>query len=267
MNTLRNISRILMMVFFVLMTISVQSQQVVQGAIIRADTTEKRMAIVFTADEFGDGADTIIQTLKQENVKASFFFTGRFYRTKQFKSAIRQLKEQGHYLGPHSDQHLLYCDWNKRDSLLVTQEQFTKDLRKNYAALARFGVTKTEAQYFLPPYEWYNNAIAGWTKAEGLQLINFTPGTGSNADYTTPDMRNYRSTEAILHSIKKYAQTSAAGLNGFILLLHFGTDPKRVDKLYNRLPELIRFLKYSGYQLVRVDELSFPALHFFEQKN
>ncbi|WP_240965745.1 polysaccharide deacetylase family protein [Pseudoflavitalea sp. G-6-1-2] len=248
------------MLFLMSVAATAQSQQVVQGAIIRADTTVKRMAIVFTADEFGDGADTIINTLKQENVKASFFFTGRFYRAKPFKSAIRRLKEQGHYLGPHSDQHLLYCDWTKRDSLLVTQQQFSKDLRKNYAAMARFGIAKSDAHFFLPPFEWYNNTIAEWTKAEGLQLINFTPGTLSNADYTTPDMKNYRSTEVVLNSIKKYAQGNAAGLNGFILLLHFGTDPKRPDKLYNRLPELIRFLKYNGYQLVRIDELGLPSL-------
>jgi len=36
-------------------------------------------------------------------------------------------------LGPHSDQHLLYCDWDKRDSLLVTREDFRIDLQLNMA--------------------------------------------------------------------------------------------------------------------------------------
>ena len=44
-------------------------------------------------------------------------------------------------------------------------------------------------------------------------------------------------------------------LNGFILLLHFGTDPKRTDKLYSRLPELIQYLKAKNYRFVTIDTL------------
>lgn len=236
------------------------AQQLLHGAIVRGDTTQKKLAIVFTADEFGDGAAIITETLQKEKVHASFFFTGRFYRNKSYTKAIRQLKLHGHYLGGHSDQHLLYNDWTKRDSTLVTQNEFRKDLQRNYAAMKKFGITKAAAHYFLPPYEWYNREIASWTSAEGLQLINFTHGTLSNADYTTPEMKNYRSSEVILQSIRQYEASRPAGLNGFILLVHFGTDPKRTDKLYRRLPELITFLKSKGYELVRADELGLSAV-------
>ena len=105
----------------------------------------------------------------------------------------------------------------------------------------------------MPPYEWYNDSIAAWTKQASLQLINFTPGTLSNADYTTPDMKNYRKSENIYKSIIGYEQ--ARGLHGFILLLHMGTHVKRTDKMYHRLGELVDYLKQKGYQLVRVDDL------------
>lgn len=193
--------------------------------------------------------------MQQTGAKASFFFTGRFYRNKQFKSIIQRLKKDGHYLGPHSNEHLLYCDWNKRDSLLVTKEQFTNDLLRNYATIQAYGITKAKAHYFLPPYEWYNDSIAAWTNDLQLQLINFTPGTLSNADYTTPDAKNYRSSETIYQSILNYEKRAPSGLNGFILLLHIGTDAQRTDKLYNRLTKLIQWLQQRQYQLVRVDEL------------
>jgi peptidoglycan/xylan/chitin deacetylase (PgdA/CDA1 family) len=45
------------------------------------------------------------------------------------------------------------------------------------------------------------------------------------------------------------------GLNGYILLIHAGTDPRRKDKLYNRLNEMIWYLKNKGYQFKRIDEL------------
>ena len=228
----------------------------VEGAIIRGKTTEKKIALVFTGDEFADGGNSILSTLQKNNTKASFFFTGRFYRNPLFSSIIKSLKASGNYLGAHSDAHLLYNDWAKRDSLLVSKAQFSADLSANYKAMEKFGIKKENASYFLPPYEWYNQSIANWTTEMGLKLINFTPGTRSNADYTFPEMgKSYRSTNEIYQSIIDYSKSKEDALNGFILLLHIGTDSKRTDKFYDKLPELIQYLKKEGYQLVKVDEL------------
>jgi endoglucanase len=225
------------------------------GAITRGDTSKKKLAIVFTGDEFGDGGAYIAKILRQRRVKASFFLTGNFYRSKTFQVVVKKLIRDGHYLGAHSDKHLLYCDWKKRDSLLVSKQEFISDLQNNYGAMSAFGVSKEQAHYFLPPYEWYNDSIASWTKSIGLQLINFTPGTTSHADYTTPDMPNYRSSEVILKSILKFDSTATQGLNGFIFLMHIGTSPLRTDKLYRKLPMILKYLHGRGYQLVRINEL------------
>jgi peptidoglycan/xylan/chitin deacetylase (PgdA/CDA1 family) len=193
--------------------------------------------------------------LHNHHVKGSFFLTGNFYSNPEFKSIIGDLKKEGHYLGAHSDKHLLYADWTKRDSLLVTREQFANDLKNNYKRMARFGIKKSDAPYFLPPYEWYNSAIAGWTKNLGLTLVNFSPGTRSTADYTYPGMTSYRPSDEIYKSIMDYEAKDPHGLNGFILLVHIGTDPRRTDKFYNKLDVLISELENKGYQLVRIDEL------------
>jgi peptidoglycan/xylan/chitin deacetylase (PgdA/CDA1 family) len=117
--------------------------------------------------------------------------------------------------------------------------------------MEKFGIKKKEAFYFIPPYEWYNDSISTWTRQTGIQLINYSPGTMSTADYTTPDLKNYRSSEEIMQSIK----AKGDDLNGFILLLHIGTDPARTDKFYRRLDELIEFLRSRKYEIVRVDDL------------
>jgi endoglucanase len=226
-----------------------------QGAIIRGDKTANRLALVFTGDEFADGAEVIARTLKRRNVPASFFFTGRFYRNANFKSVIQRLKRDGHYLGAHSDEHLLYCDWQTRDKLLISREKFEQDLNRNYAVMRAFGIKKNSARFFLPPYEWYNRSVSEWTADLNLQLINFTPGTRSTADYTTPAMKNYVSSEAVLQSIRDHEAQDPAGLNGFILLLHVGVSPERTDKFYNHLDELLDWLKGKNYQLVRIDRL------------
>ena len=227
----------------------------IQGAVVRGDTTKKELSIVFTGGDYADGGVHIQKVLKNHEAKGSFFFTGDFYRNPEFTSIIKNLRADGHYLGAHSDKHLLYCDWNKRDSLLVSKDEFLLDLENNYKEMEKYEISKLDAPFFLPPYEWYNDSISKWTTEVGLQLINFTHGTRSNADYTTPDMDQYLSSEEIYQSIVNYEAGNSNGLNGFILLIHIGTAPERMDKFYNRLEELIIWLKSKEYKLKRIDEL------------
>jgi endoglucanase len=219
------------------------------GGIVRMDKEKKKIHLVFTGHEFADGGSQILATLKKHGVKASFFFTGDFYRNKSFASLIKRIKREGHYLGAHSDKHLLYADWTERDSNLVSREDFVQDLKANYLEMERFGVTKENAQFFLPPFEWYNKRNVDWCSEVGLTLVNFTAGTYSNADYTTPDMGNrYVPSDTIYRRILAYEQTRPQGLNGFILLTHIGTDPRRTDKFYAKLDALLSELKRRGYR-------------------
>jgi len=225
-------------------------------AITRGDSTKKTIALVFTAHDFGDGLSLIAATLRLKQINASFFLTGDFYRNEIASRLISELKRDGNYLGSHSDKHLLYCDWTNRDSLLVTKQEFTDDLLNSYRELKNFGVEKNSARYFLPPYEWYNDSITSWAAQLGLQLVNFTPGTRSTADYTYPDMGSkYMSNEMIYQSIIKLEKNSPSGLNGFILLIHAGTDPRRKEKFYYQLPSLIDDLKRLSYSFVTIDQL------------
>lgn len=226
-----------------------------QGGITRGDKTSKRMALIFTGDEFAEGGSVIADALQKHKVKASFFLTGRFYRTRANRQIIERLKREGHYLGPHSDQHLLYADWNDRSKNLVTREQFERDLNDNLAAMRPFGLDRKQVPYFMPPYEWYNDDISTWSMRMGYQIVNFTPGTRSNADYTPDDDKNYISSDAIMARIKEYEGKDPSGLNGFILLTHIGSGPQRSDKFHERIDDLIGWLKLKGYLAVRIDEL------------
>lgn len=228
----------------------------VQGALVRGDTTKKELAIIFTADEFGEGLPTIIKQLNAENIKGGFFFTGRFYRDPQFQPFINRLQQERHYLGPHSDNHLLYNDWTKRDSLLVTKDSFSVDLAKNIVAMQSLSLPIYPQHFFIPPYEWWNDSIAVWSLAAGFRLFSFTPSMRTAADYTYPEMgASYRSSEWLLDWMRELVKTSSQKLNGAVLLVHAGTDPRRPDKLYNRLTEMITLLKETGFTFRRVDAL------------
>ena len=144
--------------------------------------------MVLTGHEFGEGGNDIAKTLQQENIKASFFFTGKFYNNPAFKKIIERLKTSGHYLGPHSDQHLLYCDWTKRDSLLVTKDSFAQDITQNISAMRKLNLPIHTPQLFVPSYEWWNDSIALWSREKALTVFSFTPGIRTNADYSWPEM-------------------------------------------------------------------------------
>jgi len=228
----------------------------IYGALERADTTEKNIYLTFTGGDFNDGGKWINRVLQKKGVTAHFFFTGDFYRSPENNKLIRKLIKHGHYLGPHSDKHLLYASWTNRDSLLVNKEEFTTDLINNYKEMEAFGITEMEAPFFMPPYEWYNQQISNWTDELGLILINYSQGTRSSADYTTPDMGDrYISSEQIYQSILNFESTSSNGLNGFILLIHIGTAAGRTDKFYYRLEDLLTELKNWDYQFKILTEL------------
>jgi peptidoglycan/xylan/chitin deacetylase (PgdA/CDA1 family) len=231
-----------------------------EGGIVRGRTDRKEMALIFTGGDFADGGEHVRRVLREKGVQAGFFFTGDFYRSPENSGLIHVLVADGHYLGPHSDKHLLYCSWEDRAKTLVTREEFRADLLANYQIMETFGLRRGDARFFIPPFEWYNREVADWARELGLVLFNFTPGTSSNADYTTPDMPEYLSSPAIWDRIWACEKKAPDGLNGFILLIHIGTDPKRTDKFYFSLGRLIDDLTAKRYRILRIDRLLAPAI-------
>ncbi|MGH8024515.1 MAG: cellulase N-terminal Ig-like domain-containing protein, partial [Limisphaerales bacterium] len=225
------------------------------NGIIRGPVSEKKIAFVFTGDTFAESGDAILNELARHDARASFFLTGNFLTNAGFAPLVRRMAAQGDYVGPHSDRHLLFCDWNNPPKTLVTRAGFRADINANLDKLERFGITRAEARFILPAFEHYNGDIARWSAQMGLTLIDFTPGTRANADYTGEADRNFVSSAAIFNSITARERQDPDGLNGFILLLHVGSDPGRVDKFSNRFGALLDYLAGRGYQFERIDEL------------
>ena len=173
---------------------SAATVEIRDGGIVRGPATMKKLALVFTGHEFGEGAPGILDDLTTRGVMASFFLTGAFLTNAQFADAVTRVVNDGHYLGPHSDAHLLYCSWDPARSTLLSRATFAEDLLRNQAKIARLlspAAADRTPRYFLPAYEHYNPQIAAWSAAAGFTLINFTPGTRSNADYTQDGAPNF----------------------------------------------------------------------------
>ena len=219
------------------------------GGIVRGDPTAKRLSLVLTGGDYAEGVPTILRVCRDRGVPASFFVTNAFLA--RHADAARSIVAAGHLLGPHSDGHLLYCDWDRRERSLVTREAFEADLRKNLADLAAIGAPPSP--YFLPPFEWYNAEQVEWSHGMGLTLINFTPGSGSNRDYVPEGDPKFAPSAAIARGVLDYERRDPRGLNGFILLLHAGS--LRKDKMTDQLDGLVAELQRRSYAFVALAEL------------
>ncbi len=232
----------------------------VYGGIERGAVDEKKFALVFTGGSYAEGGIHILNVLDKHSAKASFFFTGHFLDNADFQPIIKRIVSEGHYLGAHSDEHPLYCPWDDRTKTLVTEQEFKTDMRASLKKIKRFGVDVEKDNYWIPPYEWYNDDISRWSNEMGMILINFTPGTYSNADYTGEVDRNFRSSDFIYNKILEKEENDPHGLNGFLLLMHIGAGAGRKDKFFLRLDDLLTELESRGYTFVRVDELLDPIM-------
>jgi peptidoglycan/xylan/chitin deacetylase (PgdA/CDA1 family) len=225
-----------------------------RGGIVRGDVSQKKLALVFTGDEFGESMKPILDTLKQRKISAGFFVTGKFLRQPALRKLIERAIAEGHYVGPHSDGHLLYAEWDPPFKSLVSEEEFTVDLKMNLAELKKVRALASDGPvFFIPPYEHYNADHVRWSKAMGVTVFNFTPGSGSNRDYMREDDKKFASSEQLLTDILKYEKKDANGLNGFFLLLHLGSGRK--DPFHTQLGKLCDALAERGYSFERVDTM------------
>ncbi len=225
-----------------------------EGAVIRGDRSERQLALIFTGGEHGQATGTILDILAEHDIPAAFFLTGDYLAVPEQRAQVPRMLADGHYVGPHSHGHLLYCAWEDRSQTLVTEAEFAADLRRNVADLRDLGCFAGGREiYFVPPYEWYNAEQVAWAAELGVRLINFTPGSGSNRDWIPERDPRFQSSAEIVAGVLDYEARQPDGLNGFVLLLHLGST--RRDRMDTEVADLVTVLRARGYRFRRVDRL------------
>lgn len=220
------------------------------GAIVLHNQSQPIIYPVFSADSLCEGLTSIINTLEQRHLLASFFFTGNFLRHTAHHSIIQRIIDGGHYVGAHSNQHLQLAEWDEARTARVSIDSMLRDVYLNLELLADWGIKPDSCRWFLPPFEWINAEQSQALTIRGLKVINPTPGIVIYRDYTTPDMAEYHSTDSIISQLFEYEREHT--LNGVILIVHPGTQDLRTDKLYLRLPDIIDSLTILGYRFDRL---------------
>ena len=223
------------------------------GIVRRVNPDEKNVYLVFTAHysendngyfENFDGVVPVLNTLKEKEVKGSFFPTGVCFVQPQYQEPIRRIIDEGHYLSAHSYAHLVLCE---NGETLVSADSLAKDFARMEAQLARFGLEKKQYYWMIPPYETCNAESRENIERLGYRLLNPSEGPIFDLDWTTPDMPSYKSIDQMLGRLWEIEESE--GLNGIILLIHAMNYPDKqdVERPYNHLGEIIDTLKARGY--------------------
>jgi hypothetical protein len=94
-----------------------------------------------------------------------------------------------------------------------------------------------------------------WTSKAGIRLIDNSSGTITSQDWTFPDKNKpYFSSDSLMKNFLSYEKRK--GMNGYILLIHPGTDPRRKDKFYLHLDSILNYLENKKYSFHTFSEIN-----------
>ncbi len=180
---------------------------------------------------FDDGplprnSDQVLAILAEQCVKATFFIVGRMAH--EFPEHVRKLRDAGHTVGTHSQNHPLSFD---RMSVERARQEIDDGIASTTAALGEPAVL---APFF---------RIPGLLRAEGVETYLASEGIQTwSADFPADDWRHVSSARVYDLAIRRI---EAKGKG--ILLLH-DIQARTVAAL----PRILHELKARGYRIVHV---------------
>lgn len=198
-------------------------------------TSRPVVALTFDAGANADGVQSILATLRREDVPATFFLTGNFVR--DFPAAARSIAAAGFRIGNHTITHphlTQLSDAAVRQEILGGARQITAVTGRDPAPLFRF------------PFGDANSRVIAIANQAGYVPVRWTVDTlgweGTTGHITTAVV-----TSRVL---------GAAG-PGEIVLMHVGSNPDDHTTLdAGALPRVISELRARGYSFVTLDVLT-----------
>ena len=117
------------------------------GGLFLGDINENKMYLTFDEGYENGYTEQILDTLKEENVKAIFFITGDYFE--QNDAIIRRMLEEGHSVGNHSMNHysMPELNYDKCENEILELDRLFFD---------KFG---RHMHFFRPPKGEYNSSV------------------------------------------------------------------------------------------------------------
>lgn len=225
-----------------------KDQQAVSGNAVTAsggavDVPEKKKVYLTFDDGPGTQTAKILDVLKKQKVKATFFVTGK--EDAYSKKMYRRIVKEGHTLGMHSYSHI-YSD------IYSSKKEFKRDLNQIYKLL--YETTGVKPVYYRFPG---GSSVTGTDiriqdlipvlEAKGLVYLDWNV---ISPDTVHASVSKKKMIAGILEGVSAYASS--------IVLLYDVADRPMTAKA---LPEIIKQLKKQNCELLPIDEATALIRH------
>lgn len=191
--------------------------------VYRVNTQEKKVALTLNCAWNDSDITSILDTLKQQNCKVTFFMVGEW--VKKYPEAAKKIKEAGHEIASHSNTHPHVTQ--------MTYEQNLQEIEESIKTIE--DTTGAIAKLYRAPYGEYNNTVIQAANDKGLIPIQWSLDT---LDYTN------------LTGTQMWERIKGKLSNGDIILMHNGTTHTA-----DSLQMILQNIKKEGYEIVPVSNL------------
>jgi len=210
-------------------TIEKQAQKYPHTFFLESPIVEKKIYLTFDDGPEKIYTKQILDILKRENIKASFFVIGE--NINYYPETVKRIIEEGHTIGHHSYDHINFQNY-KPEYVFETQIKRTNQILKE-----KFNI---ETNLLRPPYGVITNQQIEFFKKLGYKIINWSIDT---IDWNLKLDKNN-----IINRIKDQKH------EGAIILMHSGGGNRK--NTVESLSEIISILKKENYQFSTIDDFN-----------
>lgn len=198
---------------------------------------QKMVALTFDDGPDSSYTEILLDILKKENVKATFFVLGD--KVKKFPEITKRIDAEGHLIGNHSRAHKNFTEYTDSTSVL-------KDI--DFVDSVLYATIGKRTHYFRPPYGAIREDQKPVIQNNGHELAWWTL---SPRDWNVKKI----TAENILDTVKIHLHNRA------VILLHSKDvsgnkeDYPFWDNTIKALPKVIHYLRKKGYNFVTFDKV------------
>jgi len=213
--------------FITLLIVQQQAQTTVgkKYAIYKVKTDKKVAALTFDISWGTQVPGPVLDILKKENVKATFFLSGSW--AKKYPKFSKRIVAEGHEIASHGEEHVNLSQYSKEEvkkNILTAHEKIKE-------------VTGVEPKLLRTPNGDWNDMVLTTAEELNYKVIQWS---ADSLDWKKPGV------DAIINNVLKKVEPGA------IILMHASDTCLQTP---DALPAVLAGLKKQGYQLVTVSEL------------
>lgn len=170
-----------------------------------------------------DDIDSILETLRANNVKITFFIVGEW--ADKYPEEVKKISEAGHEIGTHSNTHPHVNN--------LSAEKNLEEIKISVNKLEK--LTNQKITLYRTPYGEYNDIVIETSRNNGYFPIQWNIDTLDYEGLNCEEMWN---------------RIKGKLSNGSIILSHNGTEHTAES-----LDTIIKNIKKQGYDFVKVSDL------------